>query len=44
MARRQKSPAPTAPGSAPAQPAEPAKPKKRPWLTIYNEALWTRIY
>ncbi len=44
MARRQRSVAPSAPDSTPAQPAEPAKPKKRPWFSIYNEALWTRIY
>jgi Terminase large subunit, T4likevirus-type, N-terminal len=27
-----------------AQAPEPSPPKKRPWLSVYNERLWTRLY
>ncbi len=46
LARRSKhrtdAPPPPETGSDP--PATPAKPPKRPWLSIYNEELWTRLF
>ncbi len=30
--------------SAPEQPANQQQKPKRPWLSIYNEALWTRLF
>jgi hypothetical protein len=41
-AGRRRRPPPGPPGTPP-EATPPAKPR-RPWLSIYNEALWTRLY
>jgi hypothetical protein len=50
MARIRRSPHPLEPADTPAQAGASSAPsvsppaKKRKWLSIYNEELWTRLY